>query len=218
MDVTDVQAGDIVGFKYFGFGGLAESKAGLPAFEGVKQGNRTTLNLFLAARTSEAFKVAVWIDSPWEDGKVKGTRVAEVSIPAGASADVTRYKVSLGDAVDGLTGKHALYLVAEGPSGQPLCDIVGLGFTKKGQSMKFPVPPTVQIAMGGKTLEMPAHPVWTTDQNGLLDCTTYDIAVPEGVTGNITVKAPKSVAVEIDQEAKVVRCTYRGKTKTFNLK
>lgn len=217
MDVTGVQDGDILGFKYFGFGGLAESKAGLPAFEGVKKGNRTTFNLFLAARTDKAFKVAVWIDSPWEDGAVKGTRVAEVEIPAGASADVTRYKVSLGDAVDGLTGKHALYLVAEGPSGAPLCDIMGLGFTKKGQSMKFPVPPAVTISVGGKTLEMPAHPVWATDQNGLMDCTTYDVAVPEGVSGAISVKAPKSVAVEIDQDARIVRCTYRGKTKTFRL-
>lgn len=218
MDVTNVQDGDILGFKYFGFGGLAESKAGLPAFEGVKKGNRTTFNLFLAARTDKAFKVAVWIDSPWEDGAVKGTRVAEVEIPAGASADVTRYKVSLGDAVDGLTGKHALYLVAEGPSGAPLCDIVGLGFTKKGQKMEFPVPPAVSISVGGKALEMPAHPVWATEQNGLMDCTTYEVVVPEGVSGTIAVKAPKSVAVEIDQDARIIRCTYRGKTKTFNLK
>ena len=218
MDVTGVQSGDVVGFKYFGFGGLSEATAGLPAFEGVKKGNGTAFNLFLAARTQEAFKVSVWIDSPWEDGVIPGTKVAEVEIPAGAPADVKRYKVSLGDAVDGLTGKHALYLVAEGPAGQPLCDLIGLGFTKKGESMKFPVPPAVKISVGGKALEMPEHPVWATEQNGLMDNTLYELTVPEGATGKIAVKAPKSVTVEIDEAARLVRCTYRGKTKTFALK
>ena len=175
-------------------------------------------NLFLAARTAQAFKVGVWIDSPWEDGAVKGVKIGEVEIRAGASADVKRYKVSVGDAVDGLTGKHALYLVAEGPAGEPLCDIVGLGFTKKGQKMEFPVPPVVKISVGGQALEMPGHPVWTTEQNGLTDNTFYDVAVPAGASGQIVVKAPKSVEVAIDQDARMVRCTYRGKTKTFTLK
>ena len=114
--------------------------------------------------------------------------------------------------------KHALFLVAEGPSGEPLCDIMGFGFTKKGQKMVFPVPPAVKISVGGQVLEMPAHPVWTTEQNGLTDNTFYEVAVPSGVTGKIAVKAPKSVEVTIDQDARVVRCTYRGKTKTFTLK
>ena len=162
--------------------------------------------------------MGVWIDSPWEDGVVKGTKVAEVEVPAGASADVKRYKVSLGEAVDTLTAKHALYLVAEGPAGQPLCDIMGLGFTKKGESMKFPVPPEVKISVGGKALEMPEHPVWATEQNGLMDNTLYELSVPAGAAGKIAVKAPKSVTVEIDEAARIVRCTYRGKTKTFALK
>ena len=218
MDVTGVQSGDVVGFKYFGFGGLPEATAGLPAFEGVRPGNGTAFNIFLATRTAEAFKVAVWIDSPWEDGVIPGTKVAEVSVPAGAPAEVKRYKVELGDAVDGLTGKHALYLVAEGPESQPLCDLIGLGFTKKGESMKFPVPPAVKISVGGQALEMPEHPVWATDQNGLMDNTLYELTVPKGATGKIAVKAPKSVTVEIDEAARLVRCTYRGKTKTFALK
>ena len=218
MDMTEVQSGDIVGFKYFGFGGLPEGAPGLPAFEGVKPGNGTAFNLFVAARTSEAFKVAVWIDGPWEGGAWNGTKVAEVEIPAGAPADVTRYTVQLGDAEDGLTGKHALFLVAEGPAGEPLCDLVGLGFTKKGQTMEFPVPPVVTIYVGGQALEMPAHPVWATDQNGLMDNTLYEVAVPEDMTGKISVKAPKTVKVAIDQNARIVRCTYRGKTKTFALK
>ena len=218
MDVTDVKAGDIVGFKYFGFSGLRKATAGLPAFEGVKRGNGTAFNLFLAARTSEAFKVGVWIDSPWEDGVVPGTKVGEVDIPAGAPAEVACYRVLLGDAVDGLKDKHALFLVAEGPAGTPLCDIVGLGFTKKGQTMEFPVPPVVTISVGGQRLTIPSHPVWATDQNGLLDNTLYEVSVPEGCTGEISVDAPADVTVETDQNARIVRCTYRGKTKTFALK
>jgi len=218
MDITGVKSGDILGYKYFGFGGLPGGAPGLPAFEGVKKGNKTVFNLFLAARTAKSFKVGVWIDGPWEGGAWNGVKVGEVEIPAGASADVKRYTVSVGDAVDGLTGKHALFLVAEGPAGEPLCDIMGLGFTKKGQKMAFPVPPAVKISVGGQVLEMPAHPVWATDQNGLTDNTFYELTVPEGITGKISVKAPKSVKVTIDQDARIVRCTYKGKTKTFTLK
>ena len=218
MDITGVKAGDILGYKYFGFGGLPEGAPGLPAFEGVKKGNKTAFNLFLAARTAEAFKVSVWIDGPWDNDVWKGVKIGEVTVPAGAPSVVTRYKVSVGDAVDGLSGKHALYLVAEGPAGEPLCDIMGLGFTRKGQKMVFPVPPSVKISVGGKTLEMPAHPVWATEQNGLMDNSTYEVAVPAGVSGTISVSAPKDVEVSIDQDARVVRCTYRGKTKTFTLK
>ena len=218
MDITGVKDGDILGYKYFGFDGLAESKAGIPAFEGVRPGNGTAFNLFVAARTAQAFKVAVWIDGPWEGGAWNGTKVAEIEIPAGAPADVTRYTVSVGDAIDGLAGKHALFLVAEGPAGEPLCDIVGLGFTKKGQKMEFPVPPVITISVGGQTLEMPEHPVWATEQNELMDNTLYELVVPEGVTGQIKVKAPNAVKVDIDQDARTVRCTYHGKTKTFALK
>ena len=84
--------------------------------------------------------------------------------------------------------------------------------------MEFPVPPVVTVSVGGQALEMPEHPVWATDQNGLLDNTLYELSVPEGATGKIAVKAPKSVKVDIDQDTRMVRCTYRGKTKTFALK
>ena len=217
MDVTGVQSGDILGFKYFGFGGLPDGAAGLPAFEGVRKGNGTAFNLFVAARTPQAFKVGVWIDGPWEGGAWNGTKVAEVEIPAGAPADVTRYTVPLGDIVDGLTGKHALFLVAEGPADEPLCDIIGLGFTRKGQRMEFPVPPDITISVGGQALELPSLPVWATEQNGLMDNTLYDVPVPEGAVGKISVKAPKTVKVDIDQTARIVRCTYKGKTKTFKM-
>ena len=51
------------------------------------------------------------------------------------------------------------------------------GFSKKGQKMEFPVPPAVKISVGGQALEMPPHPVWTTEQNGLTDNTFYEVSM-----------------------------------------
>ena len=96
---------------------------------------------------------------------------------------------------------------------------MGFGFTKKGQKMEFPVPPAVRILIDGNTLQMPAHPVWATEENGLMDNSTYEVKLPAGVTGGtISVDAPDNVDVDIDAEALIVRCTYRGKTKSFILR
>ena len=219
MDITQVKDGDIIGYKYFGFEGLAKPANGLPAFEGTRKGNGTAFNLFLAARTAQAFKVGVWMDSPWEDGACKGTRIGEIEVPAGGSADVTRFSVDVSAFVDGLKGKHAIYLVAEGPADEVLCDVVGLGFTKKGASLEFPVPPTVQISMNGQPVEMPAHPVWANDFNGLLDCTTYEVAVPAGTTmADVEATASsREVTITPDLAEMAFRCTYNGKTKTYRI-
>ncbi|MBQ6576688.1 MAG: hypothetical protein IJL91_02940 [Bacteroidales bacterium] len=214
MDITGVKSGDILGYKYFGFGGLDKRTAGLSPFEGTAPGNGTVFNLFLSSNTPEAFSVEVWLDGPWEGGAWNGTKVGEISVPAGASSEVTRYSVKLGDAVDRLDGKHALFLVAMGGEGQDLCDIVGLGFTKKNRKMELPVPPQVIIKIDGIPVEMPSHPVWATDENGLTDCTFYSVNAGEG---EITVEAPSSVKVEIDKTDRTVRCTYNGLTKTFCL-
>ena len=211
MDITGVKSGDILGYKYFGFGGLKQKTAGLAPFEGTSRGNATTFNLFLSSNTPEAFSVEVWIDGPWE-GAWNGTKVGEISVPAGAPAEVTRYTVKLGDAVDNLDGKHALYLVAKGSEGVDLCNIVGLGFTKKNQKMSMPVPPEVKIAVGGVPAEISSHPVWATDENGLTDNTYYSV---KGGNGEITVDAPSSVKVEVDNQKRIVRATYNGLTKTF---
>ena len=84
--------------------------------------------------------------------------------------------------------------------------------------MKFPEPPKVQILMDGNPLEMPTHPVWSTNQNGLMDNTTYEVAIPEGDGRMISVDAPQSVLAHIDIPTMTVRFTWRGKTKTYLLK
>ena len=61
MPLANVQNGNIIGYKYFGFGGLDKDRKGLKAFEGTKPGNNTAFNLFLAPKTTNAFKVNVWL-------------------------------------------------------------------------------------------------------------------------------------------------------------
>ena len=215
MDIAGVQSGDILGYKYFALGGLRKAPAGLHAFPGLKKGSQ--FNLFLAASCPDAFKVSVWLDGPWEGGAWNGTRVAEIEVPAGASSDVTRYSVPIDLPAWALKEKHALFLVAEGPEGVDLCDIVGFGFSRKGETMEFPQPPAVKLLAAGEPLEMPTRPYWTTGENGLTDCTNYEVVLPDGVTAaDVTVEADPAVTVEKGEDA--IRCTWKGVTKTYLLK
>lgn len=222
--VGGMRNGHIVGYKYFGFGGLDAPRNGLKAFEGTAKGNATRFNLFLKPLTDEAFKVSVWLDGPWDNAVWKGTRLGEISVPAGSAQEVTRFSLDVSAAVDGLDGKHAVYLVAEGAGQAPLCDLIGLGFSKKGQTLERPQVPVVQIKADGKDLAMPAIPLRSTSANGLTDCTTYEVRcdVPSSASSMprlSAVSSDPSVAVSVTQGSKdkdgVVKCTYRGQTKTY---
>ena len=74
MPLVNVQNGNIIGYKYFGFGGLAKDQKGLKAFAGAKPGNKTAFNLFLAPKTANAFKVNIWLDGPWDNATGKAKR------------------------------------------------------------------------------------------------------------------------------------------------
>lgn len=222
--VGGMRNGHIVGYKYFGFGGLDAPRNGLKAFEGTAKGNATRFNLFLKPLTDEAFKVSVWLDGPWDNAVWKGIRLGEISVPAGSAQEVTRFSLDVSAAVDGLEGKHAVYLVAEGAGQAPLCDLVGLGFSKKGQTLERPQVPVVQIKADGKDLAMPAIPLRSTSANGLTDCTTYEVRcdVPSSASSMprlSAVSSDLSVAVSVTQGSKdkdgMVKCTYRGQTKTY---
>lgn len=222
--VGGMRNGHIVGYKYFGFGGLDAPRNGLKAFKGTAKGNATRFNLFLKPLTDEAFKVSVWLDGPWDNAVWKGTRLGEISVPAGSAQEVTRFSLDVSAAVDGLDGKHAVYLVAEGAGQAPLCDLIGLGFSKKGQTLERPQVPVVQIKADGKDLAMPAIPLRSTSANGLTDCTTYEVRcdVPSSASSMprlSAVSSDPSVAVSVTQGSKdkdgVVKCTYRGQTKTY---
>lgn len=222
--VGGMRNGHIVGYKYFGFGGLDAPRNGLKAFEGTAKGNATRFNLFLKPLTDEAFKVSVWLDGPWDNAVWKGTRLGEISVPAGSAQEVTRFSLDVSAVVDGLDGKHAVYLVAEGAGQAPLCDLIGLGFSKKGQTLERPQVPVVQIKADGKDLAMPAIPLRSTSANGLTDCTTYEVRcdVPSSASSMprlSAVSSDPSVAVSVTQGSKdkdgMVKCTYRGQTKTY---
>ena len=81
MPLANVQNGNIIGYKYFGFGGLDKDQKGLKAFEGAKPGNKTAFNLFLAPKTANAFKVNVWLDGPWDNETWKGKKIGEINVP-----------------------------------------------------------------------------------------------------------------------------------------
>ena len=70
MDLAGITNGGIVGFKYFGFGGLAADTKGLKAFEGTKTGDGTILCLNLTHGGHGAFKIHVRLDDPWNGQEI----------------------------------------------------------------------------------------------------------------------------------------------------
>ncbi|WP_293942454.1 MULTISPECIES: hypothetical protein [unclassified Sphingobacterium] len=228
MPVTNMKNGNIVGFKYFGFGGLNQDKFGLKAFSGSKQGNNTTFNLFITPKTQAAFKVNVWLDGPWDNDTWKGTKIAQISIPENAKSAVTQFTVDVSKYVDHLDRKHALYLVAEGEDGSALFDFIGLGFSSKEQRIERPVSPTVEITVNGKKLSLPSIPVRSTDENGLVGYNTYEVVSPidakdkkipvvRASADNAEVKIMVKQASSLTDHAQV-NCIYKGQTKSYLVK
>ncbi len=225
MPLANVGNGNIIGYKYFGFGGLDKDTKGLKAFAGTKPGNNTKFNLFLTPKTTSAFKVNVWLDGPWDTDTWKGKKIGEINIPENSAQEVTKFTIDVSSAVDNLGQKHALFLVAEGTGTGGLCDIIGLGFSSdKKQIVRF-VPPTISIKMNGQAIELPATPVRSTNANGITDVSPYETTytVPADVTEVPQVTASASddnVKIDITQaESKngtaVVKCDYNGLVKTY---
>lgn len=225
MPITNMKNGGIVGFKYFGFGGLQKDQYGLKAFNGTKKGNNTAFNLFISPKTEKAFKVHVWLDSPWNNETWKGTKIAEIAVPANASSTITEFSVDVAKYVDHLDKKHAIYLVAEGAEGKPLFDFIGLGFSSKSHKLQRPISPQVNIFADGKKLEIPAIPVRSTDSNGIIGYNTYEVSctLPTNSKKIPTLKASatnKDVKITVKQSKSLsdrasIDCTYRGQTKTY---
>ena len=217
---VSVSDGDVLGYKYFGFEGLKESRNGIPAFEAAAKGNKTMFNVFLTPKTDAAFKINVWIDGPWDNEVWKGKKIAEINVPAGSKKEVTGFAVNVAEAVEGLAGKHAIYLVAEGQG--DLCDLLGLGFTKDGKKMRYPAAPKVSISVNGQTLEMPAVPVRSTNENGLVTYNQYAVQCNLPAAG-ASIKASadnKAVKVEVGEPVDgraVVTFDYNGVVKTYTI-
>lgn len=218
MDLAGIKNGGVVGFKYFGFGGLAKHTKGINAFEGTGKGDNTKLCINMTPKGKGAFRVRVMLDGPYNNSTWNGKEIAVVNIPANAPQKANMYEVPV-TAVEGLTGKHAIYLVVEGDGGEGLVDMHGIGFAKAGKPCQRPVVPEVSITVDGKQVAMPKLPVFSTNDNGLMDLTRYQTYAP--LTDKSVIKATaNNAAVDIkvgritDGRA-TVRCTYNGKEKVY---
>ncbi|MBO7099158.1 MAG: hypothetical protein J6W21_04765 [Bacteroidaceae bacterium] len=232
MDLAGIQNGGIVGFKYFGFGGLAQDTKGCKAFEGTKPGNDTHCILFLTPSGRGAFSIHVRLDNPW-----KGKELGVIAVSAEASKEPMIYSLKA-DGVEGLTGKHAIYLVAEGPEVQQpdqqqrpqwgrrqepqrpqgLFDLHGIGFTKGG-TWSTPVVPQVAITVDGKYLAIPSTPIFSSNANGYTEVSNYQVYAPLKANSKLSAfsynPAVKFEISPITAGRATVKATYKGKTKTY---
>jgi hypothetical protein len=227
MPITNMKNGSIAGFKYFGFGGLDKDTKGLKAFEGTKKGNKTAFNLFITPKTTNSFKVNIWMDGPWDNTTWKGKKIGEIVVPANSKQEITKFTIDVAKFVEGLDKKHAIFLVAEGADQVDLCDFIGLGFSSSKKPIERPVAPTVSISVNGKAIEVPATPVRSTNANGIVGFDLYEakVTLPAGSTQNPVVAASasdKAVKVAIEQAqsttgSAVVKCDYNGVVKTYKV-
>lgn len=224
-----MKANDIVGFKYFGFGGLDKATLGLKPFAGVKAHEQTTFNLFLTPTTDKAFTVSVWLDGPWDNATWKGKKLGEISVPANAKRELTAYTLDVTEALKGLDKKHAIFLKLEGDAaaGQA-CVFHGLGFSADGKKMVYPTPPTPSIKVDGQEVEMPATPVRFTHENGYSGYDQYEVdyKLPAGTdVPKVTASAISpngSMSIDITQPASrtgkaIVKFNYNGVVKTYTV-
>ena len=240
MDLAGIRNKGIIGFKYFGFGGLAKNDRGVNAFEGTKKGDGTTLNLFLTHTVDTEVKIHVMLDGPYANDVHKGKEIGVITIPANAPRQARNYQVAVPE-VEGLKGKHAIYLVAEGeelqeqqqqrqfPGGgfgqrQPqrpmgLFDLHGIGFSRIGKDCQRPVVPVVTIKVDGKSLRLTDTPVRSTNANGYTEQNRYQVYAP--LKDNSVIEATADnpdVKIEVGRVADgraTVKCTYQGYTKFY---
>jgi arabinoxylan arabinofuranohydrolase len=199
MPIEKAKNGNIIGYKYFGFGGLKTAQKGLKPFAGTKAGNNTQFNVWLTPKTDKTFKVNVWLDGPWDNATWKGKKIAEIVVPANSKQEATQFTADVAKYVDNLDKKHAIYLVAEGTDGDALFDLMGLGFSSKTKKITRPVPPTVSIAVNGQALTLPATPVRSTNANGITEYDLYETTykLPAGAP------IPKATASSNDPAVKI---------------
>ncbi len=235
MDLAGIKNGGIIGFKYFGFGGLAQDTKGCKAFEGIKKGDNPHLYLNLTSSGKGAFKIHVKLDDPWK-GEEIGEFVFDDKFPANQALTISK----LVPAVEGLTGKHAIYLVVEGPEVQQpqqqqgpwgrrgpqgpqrpqgLFDLHGIGFSKT-DAHPVPMVPKVTITVDGKPLTIPSTPIRFTNQNGYPDQIRYQLYAPLDASSKLkaTSDAPNGVKFDISpivEGRATIKATFKGKTKIF---
>ena len=240
MDLAGLQGGSVIGFKYFNFEGLAQDTKGVKAFKGFNKDYPNSFRINITTEGgSEKFKVHVMLDDPY-----KGREIA-VFHDFNTEKKVTRdcsviLSTEVEEMLAKLKGKHAIYLIVEGPEvkqpeqpqgrqfqrpQQPqrpkgLFTLHGIGFAAG--DYKMPVVPKVTITVDGKEVSIPENPVMATNANGYMDATNYQVYAPlknnsaiavsatDGIEGKVTFQVSP-----ITEGRATVKATYNGKTKTF---
>ena len=230
MDLAGIQNGGIVGFKYFGFGGLSKDTKGVKAFEGTKKGDNARLYLNLTSSGKGAFKIHIKLDNPW-----KGEEIGVIGIRDEFPADKSSTVSCPVPAVEGLSGKHAIYLVVEGPDiqtpqrpqwgrrpqqpqrPQGLFDLHGIGFTKT-DICPVPLVPEVTITVDGQKLQLPETPIRSTEANGYTEENRYQTYARMTDSSVISATASPDVDINVGKIADgraTVTFTYRGQKKIY---
>lgn len=236
MDLAGIRNGGIVGFKYFGFGSLEHDTKGVPSFRGTQKGDGTQLKLFLTQRAEVPFKIHVMLDGPYDNDIWKGREIATLEIPANGAKWATEYSIKVPE-VEGLTGKHAIYLVAEGPEVREperpqwqrpqrqrpygLFDLHGIAFCRQGEECHRPRVPQLEITVDGTRVIMPSFPILSTNQNGYTDLGHYQLyaRMTDSSIIQATCKDPEvqiTIGKVTDGRA-TIRATYHGVQKVFLL-
>jgi hypothetical protein len=224
MPVTNMSNNHIVGYKYFGFGGLASPTKNLPAFTGTKPGDNTKFNLWLTPKNEHEFKVGVWLDGPWDNDAWNGTKIGEIVVPANSPQETARFTVDVAEYVEHLTQKNAIFLVGEG-SGS--VDLIGLGFSSDANSIERPIAPTVSIFLDGQPLDLPEFPVRSNSVNGIIGYDYYEVnailPIDADIITTVTASASnpdvKITVTPLDAVfgTAVVDFDYKGTVKTYGI-
>lgn len=235
MDLAGITNGGIIGFKYFGFGGVENPAKGVVPFEGTKPGNETKLELFLTPTVDAEVKVHIMLDGPYDNAVWKGKEIAVITVPAGNVNKEMRFVADVASEVEGLSGKHSIYLVVEGPEiekpqipqflrasqirPRALFDLHGIGFSSKDISLERPRVPNITITVDGMQAIIPDIPVRSTNLNGYTDLSHYQVYIPLTDKSEISVFSDNpdvSFKVsEISDGRATVRCNWHGMEKIY---
>ena len=216
MDLAGLQGGSVIGFKYFSFAGLAQDSKGIKAFKGFNKDYPNTFYVYITTEGgSGSFKIHVMLDDPYQGREIAVIEdfVTDKKVTRDHGVMLSKETNEL---LASLAGKHAVYLVVEGPAAN-LFTLHGIGFAAG--DYKTPVVPQVTITVDGKQLALPEESLLCTNANGLMERSTYQTYAP--LTERSVIKATAnhpevtfSVSPIVNGRA-TVKCTYQGKTKTY---
>ena len=248
MDLAGLQNGSIIGFKYFNFEGLAKDTKGVKAFRGISKDENPFLKLRLTTEGGNLgdFKIHVMLDGPYTQAPWNGREIEVINLTSKerpeTKVEVHQLKSETRDLLASLKGKHAIFLVVEGPevkqaeqpqqgpwgrrpqAQQPqrpkgLFTLHGIGFDCHLFNQNIPVVPEVSITVDGQKLNIPAQPIMATNANGYTECNHYQLYGPLKTGAKLKAEANVpdvtfEVSPIVDGRA-TVKATYKGQTKYF---